>query len=43
MTRAKKSCLTLTNWTFASLTSDKNTLSNKYWTHCPIYNENCAY
>ena len=37
MTRAKKS------WTFGSLTSDKNTLSNKYWTHCPIYNEKYAY
>ena len=36
MTRAKKSYLNLTNWTFASLTSVKNALSNKY-------NENCAY
>ena len=42
MTRAKKSCLTLTNWTFGSLTSDINTLSNKYWTHCPINIENYA-
>ena len=29
MARAKKSCHTLTNWTFGSLTSDINTLSNK--------------
>ena len=33
MARAKKSGLTLTNWTFGSLTSDVNTLSNTYWTH----------
>jgi hypothetical protein len=42
MARAKKSCLTLTNWTFGSLTSDINTFSNKYWTHCPMNIEYCA-
>jgi hypothetical protein len=29
MARFEKSCLTLTYWTFGSLTSDINTLSNK--------------
>ena len=24
------------NWTFGSLSRDKNSLSNRYWTHCPI-------
>ena len=42
MARAKKSCLTLTNWTFGSLTSDTNTLSNKYWTQGPKNIEYCA-
>ena len=36
MARVKNSCLTLTNWTLGSLTSDINTLSNKYWTQFPI-------
>ena len=42
MARAKKSCLTLANWTFGSLTSDINTRSEnavmdkkKFWT--PAY------
>jgi hypothetical protein len=42
MARAKKSCLTLTNWTFGSLTSDINTFSNKYWTNCPMNIEYCT-
>ena len=42
MARAKKSCLTLTNEPFGSLTSDLNTLSNKYWTNCPMNMEYCA-
>ena len=42
MARANKSCLTLTNWTFGSLTRDINTLSNKYWTHCAMNMEDCA-
>ena len=42
MARAKKSCLTLANWTFGSLTSDTNTLSNKYLPYCPINIEYCA-
>ena len=36
MARTKKYCLTLKNWTFGSLTGDINTLSNTYWTHCPM-------
>ena len=36
MARVKKSCLTLTNWTFGSLTSDINTCFNQYLTHCPM-------
>ena len=36
MTRANKLCLTLTNWTFGSLTRDINTLTNKYWKQCPM-------
>ena len=42
MARANKACLTLTNWTIGSLTSDINTLSHKYGTHCPINIEYCA-
>jgi hypothetical protein len=33
----KQRYLSLTNWTFGSLSSDINTLSNKYSTHCPTY------
>ena len=36
MARAKKSYLIVANLTFGSLTSDINTLFNKYLTHCPI-------
>ena len=41
MARVKKSCLTITNCTFGYLTSDVNTLSNKYWTHCRMNIEYC--
>ena len=43
MARAKISCLTLTNWTFGALSRDINTLSNKYWTNCPMNIEYLAY
>ena len=36
MARANKSCLTLTNWTFGSLTININSLSNKCWPYCPM-------
>ena len=42
MTGAKKSCYTLKNWIFGSLTRDINTSSNEYWTHCPIDIEDYA-
>ena len=42
MARAKKSCLTLPNVAFGFLTSEINTLSNKYWTYCPMNIEYCA-
>ena len=42
MARAKKSYLIVANLTFGSLTSDINTLFNKYWTHCPMNVEYCA-
>ena len=42
MARAKKSCLTLTNWTFGSLTSDINPLFNKYLTQGTMNIELCA-
>jgi hypothetical protein len=42
MARAKKSFITLTNWTFGSLTSDINTFPNRYGTHCTMNIEYCV-
>ena len=43
MKRPKIFCPNLTNLTFGSLSRDINTLSNKYWTHCPLNIEYLAY
>ena len=42
MARAKTTCITQTNLSIWFLTSDIDTLSNKYWTHCPRNIEYCA-